>query len=446
MNVCTAFAKNVSRWAFVWVMYLFSACGNMSQVSDCQDGLVVIDVESAMADLQDKLKLSDFGNHVRYVPLETNDSCLLSRNAGVGLTDSCLVVSTNYGFIPLIYSFERENGHFIAQVGHFGEDPTGYTSPAWFYDEQNGLFYFVRKPNLLQKYDRYGRYQGRMSVSVQPELPFSFIFTDSLVLGYHKAPMDNAVSPSKVLSVFDKNGVEVDSVLRTSFGVISREVESKSTAMFSLFDADVCVTVGKDNTVDIGLSSSRGSALWNCEGEIRLKDGLNDTIYAWNPDKGLRPSVVFRLGRWWLDREAWQRCDSRDKLLVLGVRETENKLYFRCLHRPFETLREATVRLFSGGGNPFDLLFSEVYHGVYDKQTKLTRMAPLGKGILDDLNGLLPFEVESNTPSEFVGILKADKIVAWLEAHPEAKNNPQLAPLLKVKEEDNPVVVIVSDK
>ena len=446
MNVCTAFAKSVSRLAFVLVMYLFSACGNKPQVSDNQDGLLTVDVEATMADLQDELKLSDFGSRVRYVPLETNDSCLIAGSVGVGLVDSCLVVSTHYGLVPLNYSFERESGYFIAQVGHFGEDPTGYTSPAWFYNEQNGLFYLVRKPNLLQKYDCYGRYQGQMPMSVQPGLPSSFVFTDSLVLGYHKTPMDKTASHSKVLSVFDKNGVEVDSILRTSFEVISREVESKSTAMFTLFGADVRVTVNKDNTVDIDFSSSRGSALWKCGGEIRLKDGLNDTIYTWNLNEGLRPSVVFRLGRWQLDEEAWRRSDSRDKLLVLGVRETENKLYFRCLNRPFETLREATVRLFSGGGNPFDLLSSEVYHGVYDKQTGITRMAPWGKGILDDLNGFLPFEVGSNTQSEFVGILKADKIVSWLEAHPEAKDTPGLAPLLKVKEEDNPVVVIVSDK
>ena len=45
-----------------------------------------------------------------------------------------------------------------------------------------------------------------------------------------------------------------------------------------------------------------------------------------------------------------------------------------------------------------------------------------------------------------MGVLEAGEVVGWLEAHPEAKDNPRLAPLLKVKEEDNPVVVIVSDK
>ena len=45
-----------------------------------------------------------------------------------------------------------------------------------------------------------------------------------------------------------------------------------------------------------------------------------------------------------------------------------------------------------------------------------------------------------------MGVLEAGEVVEWLETHPEAKDNPRLAPLLKVKEEENPAVVIVSDK
>lgn len=428
-------------------LFVVIACVSPSRSFASSEGLKVIDLEAAMGNLQDKLKLSDLGQAVHYIPLETNDSCLIAGNPGVGLTDSCFVVSTHYGLVPLTYSFERQSGRFIAQVGHFGEDPTGYTSPVWFYNEQEGLFYFVRNPNQLQKYDRYGRYQGRMFVPVQPEYPVSFVFMDSLVLSYYKASTDRTVSHSKILSVFNENGIEVDSVLRTSLRTMHPpKGECKSVAIFSLFGSDIRVSVNKDNTVDIDYSSSHASALWKCGEKIRLKDGLNDTIYTWLAGKGLRPSFAFRLGRWRLDEKAWQQCESRDKLLVLGVCETGNKLYFRCLSQPFETLREASERLLLRGGNAFELLFSKIYHGVYDKQIGTTCMAPLDKGIWDDLNGFLPFEVSSNTQGEFVGILQAHEVVSCMEEHPEVKNNPKFAPLLKVKEEDNPVVVIVSDK
>lgn len=101
-----------------------------------------------------------------------------------------------------------------------------------------------------------------------------------------------------------------------------------------------------------------------------------------------------------------------------------------------------------GKSGKVDLPGFDIYNGIYDKQTGITRMAPEAGGIVDDLTGDLPFEIRScsSPQGEFVFSLEAHEVVPWLEAHPEAKDNPRLAPLLKVKEEDNPVVVIVSDK
>ena len=54
----------------------FTACGGKD--SDSYDKfLTVIDVESALAHLEDELTLSDLYDTVRYVPLETSDSCRL---------------------------------------------------------------------------------------------------------------------------------------------------------------------------------------------------------------------------------------------------------------------------------------------------------------------------------------------------------------------------------
>ena len=89
----------------------------------------------------------------------------------------------------------------------------------------------------------------------------------------------------------------------------------------------------------------------------------------------------------------------------------------------------------------------EVYNGIYDKRTETVSMASQESGIVDDIHGFLPFNpIGRSSQGELVGILEAQDIVAWFDEHPEAKDNPKLAPLLKVQEEDNPVVVIVSDK
>ena len=51
----------------------------------------------------------------------------------------------------------------------------------------------------------------------------------------------------------------------------------------------------------------------------------------------------------------------------------------------------------------------------------------------DDLTGFMPYKGN---------LIQAFEVIEWLEKHPEAKDNPALAPLLKVQEEDNPIAVI----
>ena len=64
----------------------FTACGGKD--SDSYDKfLTVIDVESALAHLEDELTLSDLYDTVRYVPLETSDSCLVGAYPSVRVVD-----------------------------------------------------------------------------------------------------------------------------------------------------------------------------------------------------------------------------------------------------------------------------------------------------------------------------------------------------------------------
>ena len=420
------------------------ACGSRPHSSASAEGVPVIDVEAAMKDLQPALKLSDFGMDVHYIPLETNDSCLVSGGSGVALADTCLVVSSHYGLSPKIYSFERKTGHFIAEVGHRGEDPEGYTSALHFYNEENGLFYFVRQPDKLQKYDSHGRYRGCALVPVQPELPVSFVFVDSLVVGYHGTRSVKAAFGDRLFSIFTEDGILIDTIPQVSLGPMYDGEEIKASSIFSLFGFDLRCMIYKDDKV--GLSLSGPSSLWKCGENVRLKNGLNDTVYTWQSGKGVRPTFIFKYGQWQLTEESWQRGDSRSKLLVIGLCETVSKLYFLVLSEPFETLRESTKALFSQGGKAFQSYYGKIYHGIYDKQTGVTRMAPFSAKIQDDLIDFLPIKMDNNSQKEFVGLIEANDVVVWLKKHPEAKDNPKLAPLLKVQEEDNPVVVIVSDK
>ena len=62
----------------VALVCLLTACGSNPKNASTEDGLTIINVETAVNDLQE-LKLSQLGNRVRYVPLEMGDSCFIGR-------------------------------------------------------------------------------------------------------------------------------------------------------------------------------------------------------------------------------------------------------------------------------------------------------------------------------------------------------------------------------
>ena len=109
----------------------------------------VIDIEAAMEDLQPALKLSDFGAGVRYIPLETHDSCLVSLG-NVQVFDSNIVVSSRQ---LVVFNFDKGTGRFMTQLGHRGEDPEGYWGLTAYYNESNACP-FYRRYHLAKKKHR----------------------------------------------------------------------------------------------------------------------------------------------------------------------------------------------------------------------------------------------------------------------------------------------------
>lgn len=160
--------------------YLFSLLGTCL-LAACADiarqpvgYMAVIDVAAAMDNLS-PLQLSELGSTVRYVPLETTDSCLIGNNPTLTMAkDYILVQSGNDCF-----AFDKKTGRFMAQIGHFGEDPQAYSNAFPYYNAQNGQVYFVRYPDKLQRYDLAGHYIGQATVPTPPAIPSSFAFADS---------------------------------------------------------------------------------------------------------------------------------------------------------------------------------------------------------------------------------------------------------------------------
>lgn len=102
-----------------------SVCNvGMSFLAACSGGgtkvakLEVIPLGAAF-DNQTELKTSDCFKKIRYVALETTDSCLVDKGASVTILNDWLVVVSGRN----CQLFDKETGRFVRTVGHVGEDP-----------------------------------------------------------------------------------------------------------------------------------------------------------------------------------------------------------------------------------------------------------------------------------------------------------------------------------
>ena len=95
------------RWLYATgLVCLMAACTGTPQSS--ADGLCSIDVAGAM-EKPAELKLSELGSDVRYVLLETTDSCLIGGNPNILLLDKQIAVVSGKN----CFLFDKETGKFL---------------------------------------------------------------------------------------------------------------------------------------------------------------------------------------------------------------------------------------------------------------------------------------------------------------------------------------------
>lgn len=393
-----------------------AACSNRPQPAETER-LVVIDVENAIGQLEE-LKLSQLGTTVRYVPLETGDSCFVGNNPQVQICGDHILVT----FGQQCLCFDKSTGRFVNTIGHVGEDPEGYASPNFTYNESNGLFYFVREPDQLLKYDAQGRYQGRVQIPTPPARPTMYAFCDSLIAGYY-LNMARSGNHNRALLLFDESGRACDSVASQLPALPPATMQDiEAIHVWKLGLSGILLTRFSDGSVQGNITSD---AIWTCDGGLRYKEEFSDTVFTLRNNRP-EPVYAFHTGRWHFPAEArTQGSVSKDKLLPLSILETPQRIFFQCARNIYEN-------------NP------ETLNGIYDKQSGITRMGKESAALTDDVNGFLPFRpLSCSTQGEFVSLVWPEDILPWLDEHPEAKNNPAIAPLLQIGEEDNPVVIIV---
>ena len=402
----------------VWGVLLLELV-NCKPIHEEPREIEVISVEHAIEN-PGTLQVSDCFRSIRYVPLETTDSCLIGRDPSVSILNDYIVVT--YGR-EKCYLFDKQSGRFIRSVGHIGQDGEGaaYIDATWGnpYTEQ---FYFPKQQNKRVLYGTDGRFKGVWNAPIYSDgLPameaFDYLDQHISVACYFETDTD----PMRLVFFQDSQIVRMDTLPKGSKGEPLFAPENIKTYM------------GWGNIVIYGFGEDRshirvrGKCFWHQDEDTYFKTTYNDTIYRLSVTDGLVPVKRLDFGKYGCSYT--ERYTQKPNMVCVNhLMENRHLLFFSFMSNLFPEKRERPVS----------------YNAVYNKGTKTVVVSPSKELITDDKYGFLPFQPQSvSKEGEFVGLLQAGDVVEWFEQKGEESLPEEIAVLKQVKEEDNPVVVIM---
>lgn len=403
------------------VVFTAISCNN-SQVTT-STGLTEIDIAGNMQQFT-KLKASDLGKTIRYVPLETTDESLVGNNPRIKIFNNKILVTT----AKQCMLFDKTSGKFLGNIGHIGEDPEGYSQTSGWINEDTETLYFRRRPNNLIKYNTSGNYIGKVIVPTPPNTPSEYVLSDSIITGYYDDLMENV---TRSIIQFSENGIVLDTIsaISASVGVSLSGIKDisvlKKKDLYGLAGASGLMVI---NTFDDkSIFSFPGiPALWKNNNDIRFKQFFSDTVYN---VKGsiLEPTIVFNTGKWhWPVEERFNKDISDKKLLITYVFETPNSIYFEYIR------------------NLYNIEDAEYYKGIYFKDNNTIKISRGKDPIEDDLSKFMDIQpLVCSNKGEYAGIIQVDDILNWMEENPDMEYTGNLAFLNNFDDDMNPVVVLI---
>jgi hypothetical protein len=348
----------------------------------------------------ENISLSDFVESIAYIPLATTYDCLVDKNPKVFVTSDYIVTVTTFRCLV----FNRKNGEFIREIGHYGRGPGEYQSTSGFFNECIPAYYFTGWNGYLVKYTMDGVYRGNVKIP-----------------GYK----DSFDSPSFPMNYSYIN----DSIIVCDF-LIATGTESNSLMIFNE-NGKVLKTIPNRNILKtkqkIVLRTGEMS-FHHFNNNLFFQSTYNDTVFQISVDK-ITPYFILSRGK--------HSPPFESKWWSLGKQLQSNFIS--------QPLYSESKRFIS-----FNFYLSKnKYFALYDKSLKSLKVVDNNTGVKNDIDGLINITFDSmNYEGELIGLLQANELVNWIEKNPEKLKvlNTGLQKLKNIKMEDNPVVVIAKYK
>lgn len=383
-----------------------------------------IDVLPAFENLKE-LKVSHLGKNIRYIPLETTDSSLVT-GVQLRLLDDKILISSATRSERHCFLFDRQSGKFIREIAQYGQGPKDYSLSFPIVHPVTKNLYFRRYLGKLLEYSQEGEYLGEISMDKVTSRSITPFLTESEVYVY-EGNTPAKPNTNGCLYCYDTVTEQMDTValfIQKENRDVTKVKNMKSysgTDKYGLFGYNGKFMYEYMDGTKV-FYPSKFEVLWSSGKDIHFREVFSDTIFSIK-DGTLEPARIFNLGERHLPIEKHGKPEeTKDCLVVTYVMETSDIIYFQCVKDMYGEFH--------------------VYNGLYRKGNNEVMM---GQGdFTDDLTNFIPFRPIVHTEKgEFASILKVEQIQEWLEEHPDVKLEGALAPLKDLKFDDNPVVVIV---
>lgn len=342
------------------------------------------------------IKLSEFVKSITYIPLETSPGCLIDQYPDVYTTrDFILIITDNKCLL-----FDKKNGKYIRQIGHYGKDPGGYKSVWGFFNESLQVYYFIGWNGNLIKYSLNGNFLGSVKIPhfqyslTSPSIPIEYSYLNDTLL---------------VCSFSNFTGIETKSIM----------VFTEKGEVIKIFPNKYIYKNKKQVLVTFEIRFHHFNK------SLYFHDRYIDTVYRLTAERFI-PAFVLNRGkfrptyesRWW----------PKDK-------KVESNLIFQPMY--FENSNYITFN--------FDFN-KEKYFGLYNKLNKSFKASIINEGIKNDVDGFLNLIFSStNIEGELVCLIQPDEVLKWKKQN-SVGSKTTINNLSNVKMEDNPIVIIAKTK
>jgi hypothetical protein len=166
--------RHKSLMILLLIYLLIASCSNDKGEKDrsitlgeVNDGIFNIDVENSYGNTKSPVKLSSYADEIFYIPLETNEKCLL-KEVSKALFTSEYIFITSY---KTLYQFDI-TGKFIRQIGRHGRGPGEYSAVVDFtFIEKTNEIYLHPYPatrNVFIYYAESGNYKRAFDINFNP--------------------------------------------------------------------------------------------------------------------------------------------------------------------------------------------------------------------------------------------------------------------------------------